>query len=324
MPSAVLTPRADPAQVVGTHVLAGVGGHGRADALQRDGQELRRLAAGRLGGHDIAAQTVDGTLQHHAADGGDAALQTHGDTHTAQLGAVRTAQAALLPVPAQFSVVPEDVPQAAQTRHGLAEHGGEGRTEHAHPEHDDAGQIQPDVQEAGHQQEIQGPLAVAQGPHQGAGHIVQQGEGMPTKDGADVNIRQIDDVVRRIGPDQDGAGHGHGDHRQHRRKEDAQPDGVGGVAAHLRMVLCTEGPGDGDREAAGNAVDKAQHQIVQAAHAAHGSQRFHAHETAHDDGIGKIVELLEQTAQHQRHRKGEDQPERASLCHIFCHRYVPP
>ena len=83
--------------------------------------------------------------------------------------------------------------------------------------------------------------------------------------------------------------------------------------------LRAEGPRNGDGKAAGNAVDKAQHQIVQAAHAAHGRQRFHAHKAAHDDGIGQIVELLEQAAQHQRHREGKDQLERAALGHILCH-----
>ena len=49
------------------------------------------------------------------------------------------------------------------------------------------------------------------------------------------------------------------------------------------------------------------------------SWTFGAHEPPHDDGIGQIVELLKQAAQHQRDRKGEDQLERAALCHIFCH-----
>ena len=35
-------------------------------------------------------------------------------------------------------------------------------------------------------------------------------------------------------------------------------------------------------------------------------------------------ELLEQAAQHQRHRKGKDQLERAALRHIFRHTHVPP
>ena len=46
---------------------------------------------------------------------------------------------------------------------------------------------------------------------------------------------------------------------------------------------------------------------------------IHAHETAHDDGIRQIVELLEQTAQHQRHRKRKDQLQRTALSHILCH-----
>ena len=97
-------------QVVCAHVLAGVGGHGRADALQRDGEELRCLAAGCLRGHDVAAQTIDGTLQHDAADGRDAALQAHGDAHAAELE--RSASGAELPLfsgPAQLPVMFEPI-----------------------------------------------------------------------------------------------------------------------------------------------------------------------------------------------------------------------
>ena len=216
-------------------------------------------------------------------------------------------------------VVAQDVPQTAQTGHGLTEHGGERRTERAHLEHDDAQQVKADVQKTCHQQEVQRALAVAQRTHQGTGHVVQQGERDAHKDGADIDVRQINDVVRGVGPDQNGAGHGHRDHGEHRRKEHREPHGVCRIAAHLVVVLGTECPRDRDGKAAGNAVDKAQHQIVQAAHAADRRQRFHADEPAHDDGISQIVELLEQAAQHQRDRKGEDQLERAALCHIFCH-----
>ena len=76
---------------MGTHVLAGVGGHGRANALQRDGQELCRLAACSLCCYDVTAQTIDCTLQHNGTDGRDAALQTHGDAHAAQLDTVLSA-----------------------------------------------------------------------------------------------------------------------------------------------------------------------------------------------------------------------------------------
>ena len=310
-------------QVLGTHILARVGGHGSADAFQGHAEELGRLAAGGLCGHDVAAQTVHGTLQHHAANGRDAALQAHGDAHAAQLCTVGQAERAFVLAPAQLMVVAQDVQQTADASHRLAEHRGKGCTKGPHAEHDDAHQVQPDVQRTGHQQKIQGPLAVAQSTHQGTGHIIKEGEGDAPEDGADVNICNVDDVGRGVGPHQHGAGERHGDHRQHHCKGYRQPHGVGRVAAHLFIVLGTEGPGDGDGKAAGNAVDKAQHQIVQAAHAAHGRQRFHAHKAAHDDGIGQVVELLEQAAQHQRHCKGKDQLQRAALRHILGHSFPP-
>ena len=309
---------------MGTQVLAGIGSHGRADALQRDRQELCGLAAGRLGGHNITAQTVDGTLQHHAANGRNAALQAHGDAHIAELEAVITAEFSLFFGPAQLMVMPGNVPQAAKACHGLAEHRGKRSAEHAHFEDDDAEQVEADVQKACHQQEIQRTLAVAQSAHESAGNIIKQGERDAPEDGADVDVRQVDDIGRGIRPDQDGPGECHGHDGEHHRKGDAQPDRVGRVTAHLAVIFRAKRPGDGDGEAAGDAIDKAQHQIVQAAHAAHRRQRFHANKAADNDGIGQVVKLLEQAAQHQRHRKGKDQLERAALRHIFCHTIAPP
>ena len=93
---------------------------------------LRNWAAllpGGLRGHDAAAQTVHRALQHDAADGGDAALQAHGDAHVAELEAVAGAQTALFPAPLQLRVVAADVDETADARHRLTEHGGEGRAD---------------------------------------------------------------------------------------------------------------------------------------------------------------------------------------------------
>ena len=179
-----------------------------------------------------------------------------------------------------------DVQQTAKARHRLTEHGSKGRTECAHVEHNDAGKVQPDVQHTGHQQKIQRALAVAQCTHQGAGHIIKQSEGDACKNGADIDIRKVDDIGRGVRPHQHQPGHSHRNDGEHRGKSDGQPHGIGGVAAHLLVVLCAESPRDGDGKTAGDAVHKAQHQIIQAAHTAHSRQRLHTHKAANDDGIG--------------------------------------
>lgn len=71
------------------------------------------------------------------------------------------------------------------------------------------------------------------------------------------------------------------------------------------------------------AIDEAQHQVIQSAHAAHRSQSLHTHKAAHHDGIRQVVKLLEQAAQHQWHRKCKDQLQRAALRHILCHGTSP-
>ena len=230
------------AKVFRAHILAGVGGHGGADALQRHAEELRSLAAGGLRRHDVAAQTIHRALQHHATDGGNAALQAHGDAHRAKFCTVRCADAPFFLIPAQLRVVAHDIKKAADARHSLTEHGGKGRAEHAHVEHNDAGKVQPDVQHTGHQQEIQRALAVAQCTHQGAGHIIKQSEGDACKNGADIHIRKVNDIGRGVRPHQHQTGHSHRNDGKHRGKGDGQPHGIGGVAAHLVVVVGTEGP----------------------------------------------------------------------------------
>ena len=71
-------------------------------------------------------------------------------------------------------------------------------------------------------------------------------------------------------------------------------------------------------------TDEAQRQIVQAAHAAHRRQRFHANKQPDNDGIGQVVKLLEQAAQHQRHRKGKDRLQTRPCVISFCHTIAPP
>ena len=135
-----------------------------------------------------------------------------------------------------------DVKKAADARHSLTEHGSKGRAEHAHVEHNNAGKVQPNVQHAGHQQEIQRALAVAQCTHQSAGHIIKQGEGDARKDGADIDIRKVDDISRGVRPHQHQTSHSHRNNGKHRGKCNGQPHGIGGVAAHLVVVVGAEGP----------------------------------------------------------------------------------
>ena len=104
-----------PLEVVGTHVLlAGGGGHGGADALQRHAEELPPLAAGGLCSHDIAAQTVHGT----PAAPLPMAVMLHcrpmwGCPCCTAFGTVGQAERAFCPCPAQLMVVAQDVQQAA-------------------------------------------------------------------------------------------------------------------------------------------------------------------------------------------------------------------
>ena len=75
-------------------------------------------------------------------------------------------------------------------------------------------------------------------------------------------------------------------------------------------VFRAEGLGHRDAEADTRALDEAQNQKVQRVGAAHSSQCIGAQAAAHDDRIGKAVQLLEHRAQHQRQRKHQNTPKR--------------
>ena len=63
-------------------------------------------------------------------------------------------------------------------------------------------------------------------------------------------------------------------------------------------------------EADTRALDEAQNQKVQRVGAAHSSQCVGAQAPAHNDGVRKAVQLLEQGAQHQRQRKPQNLEQR--------------
>ena len=75
-------------------------------------------------------------------------------------------------------------------------------------------------------------------------------------------------------------------------------------------VFRAEGLSHRDAEADTRALDEAQNQKVQRVGAAHSSQCVGAQAAAHDDRIGKAVQLLEHRTQHQRQRKHQNTPKR--------------
>ena len=93
--------------------------------------------------------------------------------------------------------------------------------------------IQTDVQRTGQNQEVQRGLAVAQGAHNARDHIVQKNKRDARKDPADVQHSPVQNIVRGLHQFQHRAGKCDRKHGKHHRQRDAQPCGVGDVAAQI-------------------------------------------------------------------------------------------
>ncbi len=189
-------------------------------------------------------------------------------------------------------------------------------------------QIQRDVHKAGENEEVQGSGGVTHGPEDAAAHIVDQ----QTGNAADVDLQVggglIKDVRRGIHKPQ------HGLHRSYAAdgEEDAEQEGGGHGSFHRNMELFhipgTEGLGDHDAGAGGEAVEEEYHHVHDHGGGTHRSQGLLADKIAHHDGVYGVVEHLEGVAQHQRQGKENDLTENGTAGHVTgggflgnCHGY---
>ena len=305
-------------------VLTRISRHGRADALQRDGQQVLGLAAGCDSGHRRAAQHIDGPLHDNAADGCDAALQAHRHTDAQQThtGLFREGQIVLFHFQhVEFSA---EINKAQDAGDDLRNISCQRRAEHAEVERHDKQKVKADVQCAGQNQKVKRRLAVAQRAHDGRHHIVQKDKRDARKDPADVDDRAVNDVVGRLHQLHHRAGQCNGADGQHHTGRNAEPGGVGNMAAQVLIVPRAEQLCYRNRKAVADADDEAQNQIVDRAGSADRGQRTDTAEPAHDDGIRQRIELLEQVAQHQRQGEQENNFERAAARKVFCHDFPYP
>ena len=206
----------------------------------------------------------------------------------------------------------------------LRDVGGQRRTKDAELERYDEQQIEPDVQRAGQNQEIQRRFAVAQRTHNSRHHIVQKDERNTGKNPADIDNCAIDDVLRRLHQLHHRAGQRHGGNRQHYATHNAEPCRVGHVAAQVLVVPRTEQLCNGNGKAVADTANEAQNQIVDRAGCADRGQRADAAEPADNNCIGQRIELLEQVAQHQRQCEQKYNLEGIFACEILCHEFSYP
>ena len=294
-------------------VLTYIGGHGHAHALHGQGEHLADLLTGSLGGYRGTAQQVDGVLHDDGANGRDGILKAHGKADVGQPLTVPGGEQAALTPERELLLLgrPGKEPERAQpAAEQLAEDGGNGRAVHAHAHGDDEQVIQPDVQHAGRQQEIERVLGVAHGAEH-AGSVVVQHRGRDAQeDDPDVEHGVRVQLFRRVDELKQRARHQGGEDGEHHAQHHAEQGTVEQVLPQAALILGTEGLGYRDAKAHAGTLHKAQDEEVERVGGAYRAQCVGAQAPAHNDGVRKAVQLLEQGAQHQRQRKPQNLEQR--------------
>ena len=187
---------------------------------------------------------------------------------------------------------------------------------------DDEHQIQHDVEHGGQQQEIQRALAVAQRAHDGRSQIIQNHGGNAQQHGGKISVGFVDDVGRRLHPDENLPRQRDGNRRDDQSHRRGKPDTVGHIFAQILLVMRAEALCNRDGQSRAGTHAEAQNQELQRAHRAHCGQRVHPQILTDDDAIGHAVKLLEEVAENQRQRKSKNMLRRTAEGHISGQRSI--
>ena len=208
--------------------------------------------------------------------------------------------------------------QAQYRADRLRNDGGHGGGPHAPAEHAHAQQIQRDVQAGGNDKIVQRMPGIAHGVEDAVEDVVQDIGQHPGKIEAQIGHGLRHHALRRAQPAQDGGAHRHAENRQRRAGDQTQGDvGVDG-AGDLAIVAGTEIPGHHHARAQRGAGKEIHQQQDQRAGGRYAGQRGLAQKLAHDQGVRRVVQLLEQQAEHQRHGKIDNGPAVITRGHVFC------
>ena len=230
-------------------VLADISCHSRAHACHGHGEHLANLLTGGLGGHGGAAQQVDGILHDEGTDGRNGILKAHRKADIGQPPAVPRREDTVFPGEMDALHPGEEPPGAEQAAEQLADNGGNGCALHAHTQRNDEQPVQPDVQEAGDQQEIERVLGIAQTAQNGGG-VVEQHRGRNAEENdADVGHRVREQLGRGVDELQQRGSNEGGDDGEHHTQDHAEDRTIEQVLVHVLAVPCTKALGHRDAKA---------------------------------------------------------------------------
>ena len=298
-------------------ILAHIGGDGHGEAGNGQEREALDLGIRAVGRRGHLAEGVDVGLHHHVGKADHRVLDTGGQAVAQDLPQQRAVQ----PQGRQLQLIDGALlGQMDDAQHGaerLGDDGGQRRGPHAPPQHRHEQQVQDHIGHGRDDQEVQGPLAVAQGVHdtgKGVVHHTRAHTGEVAPEVAD-GIGQHLGI--RVHPQQQRRGEQYADDGEDQAADEAQQHGGVDGSGHLVIVPCAEIAGDGHAHAAGGAGEEADKQEDQGAGGADGGQRVVAQEVADDQRVGGVVQLLKQLAQENGNGESGDEPPGHAVGHVF-------
>ena len=301
-----------------TVVLAAVGGHGDAEALKRTHEEHLDAHGCRKGRHAGRTQSIVGALQHDAADRRNGELQAHRHPDAEQLSRQTPVEAPLAGLRPENLEAAHHVAVAEPRRKSLRDDRSDAGSGHAPLQHQDAEEVEYDVEHRREEQEPEGRPAVTQSPDDAGQQVVEEGARNANEGNQQVGIGPGEDVVGSPHDPQDIAAqqarNQSNGHRHHRREFQADED----QTPHGHIVSGAELLGYGDAESAAATVAEAQDQEDDRSAGSDRGQGIDSQEAAHDHGIDQRVGLLQQVAQQQRQGEVQNQRQRTPRREFLC------
>ena len=296
---AIIEPRAE--------ILADKGCDGDAERIDDHPIHAVHLAVSGVCRHDVRAEAVDARLNDDVGERIHDGLQTGGQADADNAHEHIAVKTNL------FELHAVDLRRTAQRHHHqhgadhLTEHRRRRRARNAHIEADDQHDVQHDVRHGRADQEEQRPSGIADGAQDARADVVNQRRNHAQKIDVDVGHRVPQHILRRAHHHQHGSARPNAEHGQRRAAGQRQRHRRVHRAGHVVRPARTEKLRNNDRRAGRQADEKADQQIDQRARrAADRRQRLLADKLADDNGVRRVIELLEKCAQHNREKEQQE------------------
>ena len=316
----LLHPLADAVRLARAAVLRNEGRTRRCHAQQRHIGEHEHLAGGGVPGDDQCAQPIDAILQNDRARRDDAAHQAHADALAEQLPVQMPADLEVLFLREEQLDFGEHIHDAEQDRHALGDDRSHRCALHPHPHPGDEEQVQQDVQARREEQEDQRHKTVADGAEQTGAEVVGKHDEDAVVDDDDVPVGVFEDLRRSVQQHQQRAQTHRTGQRDAERGNEADDKGACHRLLEQIVILRPVGARCDDGKAVADAEAKAHQKLVDRAAGANGGQCRVAQHIAHDHGVHRVVELLEQVRDEDGQHEDDQALENGAVHQVYVHR----